>query len=79
VFRLKRHNQAFWRIRDAGLGWSIHVGDVDIVPVSGDNHDYLMREPYISELAAAINDRLRSVEKEHDQAFDTENTTRGTQ
>ena len=79
VFRLKRHNQAFWRIRDAGLGWSIHVGDVDIVPVSGDSHDYLMREPSITELAAAITDRQRSVEKEQDQAYDTENTTRGTQ
>ncbi len=49
------------------------------MPVSGNNHDYLMREPYISEVAAAIADRLRSVAEERNQPLDTEDTTGSTQ
>jgi thioesterase domain-containing protein len=63
VFRLKRHNQAFWRIRDASLGWSIHVEDVDVISIPGTNHDYLMREPYIRELAIAVQDRICATKK----------------
>ena len=77
IFRLER--QPFWRIRDRSLGWSIHVDDVDIVPVSGNNHDYLMREPYISEVAGAIAERLRSVAAERNQSLDNDNNTGRTQ
>ena len=60
LFRLKR--QAFWRIRDKSLGWSLHVEDVDVVTVPGSNHDYLLREPYISSVAAAVKERLCSID-----------------
>ena len=76
VLRLKR--QPFWRIRDASLGWSIHVDDVDVVPVSGDNHEYLMREPYVSQVAAVINDRLHACEVNRNRAFGTGTLTEST-
>ena len=56
VFRLRK--QPFWRIRDATLGWSLHVNDVDVVPIAGDEHDSMLREPDVIKLAAALDARL---------------------
>jgi thioesterase domain-containing protein len=62
VFRLKR--QPFWRIRDESLGWSLHAKDVKVVRIAGKDHEYMLREPYISELAAGITNRLGNVNDE---------------
>jgi thioesterase domain-containing protein len=64
LFRLHRNRQAFWRIRDESFGWSLHAENVDVVKIAGKDHHFMLREPYISELAAAISKRLTNVNGE---------------
>jgi len=52
VFRLQR--QQSWRVRDASLGWSRQSERVRIVTIDGDDHQAIMREPRVRELAAAL-------------------------
>lgn len=73
LFRLRR--QAFWRIRDESLGWSMHVNDVDVVTVKGKDHDHMMREPYIREIATAVKERLRT--DVHTHCEDSDNDKKG--
>jgi hypothetical protein len=39
----------------------LHAREVDIVKISGKDHEYMLREPYISELAAAVSKRLGNI------------------
>ena len=52
VFRIKP--QQYWRIRDAGLGWSKQSGEVHVVPLPGEDHDDILREPNVRHIAQAI-------------------------
>ncbi|NNF17325.1 MAG: hypothetical protein HKN70_11315 [Gammaproteobacteria bacterium] len=59
VFRLK--NQQYWRVRDQSLGWSRLSANVNIVPMAGHDHDAMMREPRVQDLANAVSNSLRAL------------------
>ena len=62
VFKLAR--QPFWRISSEALGWELHAESVEGKDLSCDDHDNLLREPWIAELANSIEECL--LENEND-------------
>jgi thioesterase domain-containing protein len=56
LFRTKK--QLAVRINDHKMGWSQRsMGGVDVIPISG-KHEFILREPYVIELASAMQDRI---------------------
>ncbi|MFK7888460.1 MAG: condensation domain-containing protein [Gammaproteobacteria bacterium] len=52
VLRIER--QQYWRIRDEALGWSQFFDSASVHRLPGRFHDNLMREPYVEDLADAL-------------------------
>ncbi|MFK8013845.1 MAG: condensation domain-containing protein [Gammaproteobacteria bacterium] len=69
VFRLQR--QQYWRIRDNTLGWGRFFSDTKIVPLSGNDHDRLLREPHVEQIAGKIDALLDGQPTAADQSTDT--------
>lgn len=57
VFRIRKHNQSFWRIRDKGLGWGGEAQGAEVVELAGNDHNTLLMEPHVADLA----DKIRGV------------------
>ena len=56
VFRIRK--QPYWRIRDAGLGWGAAAEEVSVVMLPGDDHNAMLREPRVRELAGRVQECL---------------------
>lgn len=56
VFRLR--NQPYWRIGDPALGWSRLTHNTRLVHVDGDDHDAILREPYVQQIAVQLDGEL---------------------
>jgi len=52
VLRIRK--QAWWRIRDNGLGWGLHAREVNVVTLPGDDHLAIMRNPIVGILAQEL-------------------------
>lgn len=52
VLRIER--QQYWRIRDDSLGWQQFFDSASVHRLPGRYHDNLMREPYVLDLARAL-------------------------
>ncbi|MFK8031429.1 MAG: condensation domain-containing protein [Gammaproteobacteria bacterium] len=60
VFRLAK--QPYWRINDSTLGWSRLSSKANVVKIECDNHFSILREPYVKQMAAALEGQLEAVE-----------------
>jgi len=69
VFRLQR--QQYWRIRDNTLGWGRFFSNTKIVPLSGNDHDLLLREPHVEQIAGKIDALLDSQPTAAEKSTDT--------
>ena len=56
VFRLKR--QQYWRIGDRTLGWQRFFSNIRVIQLKGDDHDALLREPHVTQIATIIDPLL---------------------
>ena len=56
VFSLR--HQVYWRVKAYGLGWSKHAKHVEDIQIPGDDHDFMLREPYIHDLGLALSASL---------------------
>ena len=64
IFRLRRHSQQFWRIRDRSLGWGRFADQHEIVMLPGRDHFEILREPRIGVFAEKLkSSMIRSAPK----------------
>jgi len=52
VFRIRRQQEG--RVRDQDLGWGRHVDSVRVEHLSGDDHNAILREPHVQDLARRL-------------------------
>ncbi|QDV10113.1 Linear gramicidin synthase subunit B [Planctomycetes bacterium Poly30] len=74
---LRNTAQPYWRIRDEALGWRAYSSDVEVLDLQAereavqgperrgqqDAHMALLREPDIQQVARALNERLRALDR----------------
>ena len=65
VFRIRKHNQQYWRVRDPQLGWANHAETVDVVLLPGKDHDAILLEPDVKALAKDLQERLETSTRSH--------------
>ena len=56
LFRVRR--QDWWRVREATLGWGLEAERVEVVNMGDGEHESLLREPQVRDIAARITRHL---------------------